>query len=956
MANNFRNILLLSGFNNYFNRVIKKYDDIASYESNSKSVSFASPLEINFNPADGVRTEVILNISEAVSESDYLLVIIPDTQEIESRWFILDCDRTRTNQYKVTLKRDVIADNYNEIINSPCYIEKGTLNENDPLIFNSEGMSFNQIKKDEILLQDLSRVPWIVGYISRDYLKPSDDPAKPTVAKTIKGRYNVNQASAINSSDLPWDFSIYPKIVGNTIGYKLKISSGSFIRIVAGSWAGETYTQEYQYTEETVLNYNAKGAYVDSNNTNNHPNAAQGTIQSYSATADFNFVSNNSRLINSLDVSDYISKKGLALATVPSDILAEQQIANATIAELLTYNNKIVKDGQRYYRLTVEQVTNSTYDYNEDNYTSLKNNFDAFISSWNSTYPNKTIQRAARKVILSAVFDGVRITTEAITQEDLTVTIPIQEHRIHLNDGPYDMFAIPYGNIHLTKAKVDCNKDSSLAIAFYAAAEMGSNVVYDLQLVPYCPCPEYISGAKILDENFGQEGFEYNYIKDTDNNVKSIMIWCANSSGTFNIDKNIKIKRPSHINVEDGNGIIDSATEVSFTNKLTNIGTYLATLTLKDVRFKTDKITSVENITIQDSTTPWDPAWTDNPTIDNHIAIKQNTELGILKISYENSTAPRGTSNVSFSFSAQWKITTVVYENPLNVDIKVSDACDMYRLVSPNYNGQFEFSLAKNGEINYFNVDYNYKPFSPYIHINPDFNRLYGKDWNDARGLICGGDFSLPMVTSAWTDYQVANKNYQNIFDRQIQNMNVSNEIAKQQAQIAAVAGTFTGTATGASTGAMAGMKAGPYGAIIGAAVGGAVGGIASGVGGAMDLANLEKAQKEAKSFATDMYNYNLQNVQAIPYSLAKTSAFTYNNKMWPMIEMYSCTDQEKSAFINKLKYNGMTVMKIDHIANYISGTEKRFIKGQLIRLDDIVNDSHMAYSIYEEISQGVYL
>ena len=45
-----------------------------------------------------------------MSESDYLLVIIPDTQEIESRWFILDCDRTRTNQYKVTLKRDVIAD------------------------------------------------------------------------------------------------------------------------------------------------------------------------------------------------------------------------------------------------------------------------------------------------------------------------------------------------------------------------------------------------------------------------------------------------------------------------------------------------------------------------------------------------------------------------------------------------------------------------------------------------------------------------------------------------------------------------------------------------------------------------------------------------------------------------------------------------------------------------------
>lgn len=947
MANNFRNIMLLSGFNNYFNRVIKKYDDIASYESNSKSVSFATPLEINFNPSDGIHTEVILNISEAVSESDYLLVIIPSTQEIESRWFILECERTRTNQYKLTLKRDVIADNYNEIINSPCYIEKGTLNENDPLIFNNEGMSFNQIKKEEILLQDTSRVPWIVGYIARDYLKDDTDP------KNISGKYNVIQSAAIDSADLPWDFSIDAKIVGNTTGYRLKLSSGSYNRIVSTVWAGQTYTKEYPYTEETVLNYNDKGEYIGASNTNNHPNVAQGNIQLYTASSDFNFVSNG-QLINSSDISDFISRKELNLSKVPADILAEQQVARATIAELLTYNNKIVVDGQRYYRLKIEQVEDPTYDYKESDYASLRNNFSNFISSWNSAYSNKTLTKAAKEVILSAIFDGVRITPEAITQETLNVNIPIQTNRIHLNDAPYDMFAIPYGNIHLKTANIDCNKDGSLAIAFYAAAEMGSGVVHDIQLVPYCPCPEYISGIKVLDESVGQEGFEYNYIKDSDGNIKSIMLWCANSSGTFNIDKKIEIERPSHTLTESDNGTIRDASYVTFNKKLNNLGIYVASLTLTDVRFKTQKILTVENLMVADGSS-WTPAWTDTPSMDA-VTFSQNMDTGTLTIRYFGSNAPRGLSTVTFGFFAQWEVDTVIYENALATDIKVSDACDMYRLVSPNYNGQFEFSLAKNGKVSYFNVDYNYKPFTPYIHINPDFNGLYGNDWNDARGLICGGDFSLPMITSAWTDYQVANKNYQNIFDRQIQNMDVTNEIAKQQAQIAAISGTFTGTATGASTGAMAGMKAGPYGAIIGAAVGGLTGGVASGVGGAMDLANLEKAQKEAKSFATDMYNYNLQNVQAIPYSLAKTSAFTYNNKMWPMIEMYSCTDQEKSAFINKLKYNGMTVMKIDNIANYISGLEQRFIKGQLIRLDDITNDSHMAYSIYEEISQGVYL
>lgn len=51
--------------------------------------------------------------------------------------------------------------------------------------------------------------------------------------------------------------------------------------------------------------------------------------------------------------------------------------------------------------------------------------------------------------------------------------------------------------------------------------------------------------------------------------------------------------------------------------------------------------------------------------------------------------------------------------------------------MSPNFNGQFEFSLAKNKQdITSFNVDYTYKPYAPYIHVNPIFNPdgLYGKD------------------------------------------------------------------------------------------------------------------------------------------------------------------------------------------------------------------------------------
>lgn len=52
------NILLLRGFNNYFNRIVKKYSSLADYKSNS--ASFLDLANINFNPNDGVATELII--------------------------------------------------------------------------------------------------------------------------------------------------------------------------------------------------------------------------------------------------------------------------------------------------------------------------------------------------------------------------------------------------------------------------------------------------------------------------------------------------------------------------------------------------------------------------------------------------------------------------------------------------------------------------------------------------------------------------------------------------------------------------------------------------------------------------------------------------------------------------------------------------------------------------------
>ena len=294
---------------------------------------------------------------------------------------------------------------------------------------------------------------------------------------------------------------------------------------------------------------------------------------------------------------------------------------------------------------------------------------------------------------------------------------------------------------------------------------------------------------------------------------------------------------------------------------------------------------------------------------------------------------------------------TVSDDVPETYKTKYINDCTMIRICSPNYNGLFEMNLAKNGgSITSFNVDMTLRPFNPYIHVNPDFNYLYGQDFNDVRGLVCNGDFSLGIINDAWNVYEIQNKNYQAIFDRQIQNMEVNNAINMNEALWGAFAGTVAGTGTGAIAGGVATKS--PYGAIAGAVVGG----FTSGIGGVLDIENLQKRQDEARSYAVDNYNLQLGNIRALPNSITKTSALTYNNKLFPFVEIYECSDVEREAYFKKIKYNGMSVRIIDEITNYLSEDSSNYFRGRLIRMTNISEDNHYVETINEELMKGVYI
>lgn len=98
-----------------------------------------------------------------------MLKIDEETEEIESRWFVLESVRLRGQQYRFTLRRDLVADFYDNIITAPIHIERAMVNSIDnPLLYNPEGFSFNQIKKEERLIKDGTDSAWYILYFKKN--------------------------------------------------------------------------------------------------------------------------------------------------------------------------------------------------------------------------------------------------------------------------------------------------------------------------------------------------------------------------------------------------------------------------------------------------------------------------------------------------------------------------------------------------------------------------------------------------------------------------------------------------------------------------------------------------------------------------------------------------------------------------------------------------------------------
>lgn len=298
--------------------------------------------------------------------------------------------------------------------------------------------------------------------------------------------------------------------------------------------------------------------------------------------------------------------------------------------------------------------------------------------------------------------------------------------------------------------------------------------------------------------------------------------------------------------------------------------------------------------------------------------------------------------------------------NTANFELECKQACGsndskkllnetkMWRLCSPNYASQFEFNISKlDKQAGPFSVDVSLKPYNPYIRVSPKFSDLYGTDFNDKRGLILAGDYSLPIASSSWANYELNNKNYEKTFNREIASLEFSNKWALAGDISNAVVGTAAGYALGAKS----------FGG-----VGGVVGGSLAAGGGILDIFQNQSLLKENLNKQKDLFNYQIDNIKAMPNTINKGTPLDINFKIWPVIEEYSASDEEIEQFKKYIKYRGMTADLVDTFENVKDykvdsafDFDYRYIELLPLELDDIGN-YQIAQFLSNELQSGIYI
>ena len=809
-------------FNNYYNRIIKRYDTIAEYTANATLLGKQE--NCNFVHGDGVNSNFTWNkLATDTDTPDY--VVVDDYKGNISRWFVTNSFKSRDRQDKLQLRRDLIADFYSDIVQySPCLIRKGYVPQDNPLIFNDEGVQYNKKKENEILIKDRSNCSYIVGFISN-----SSFATQETVHGTIKAdNYDYYYSSL---ADFP--FKNYVEGAGNTRTDSAKILTGNNDNAVyfslKYSWRLPGEGDNY----ETIFNNysNSKPSYYSSMYSNYA--GIGGTYYSpYGGT--FNNVVLEA--IPYPGITPHTDPHASYLSTLRSKLdfsyLVEQakrcfSIEPTDYADIMQFDGKKIKIDNIIYNVEVRSGTpsNTYVTYNAYNPTinSAFNNIITHINNnkpttgemsweWNIYYYHDQNRYQPSDLRVMASFEEKYLYfTEAVQQISTVVDTP--NNRTHLENTPYDMFVlINESGVSYKVGTDDFVSDHAtninIAQAICQASGTGS---FDIQIVPFNPLQSTIKA----DDKINFYDYDVHTIKDYQNNTVGHYVWCSSAEDKLIIEKN---------------------------------------------------------------------------------------ELKLLPTNYKK-----------------------------DYNLK------QYRLCSPNQESMFEFSPSMNYGVEKWRVSFNYRPYTSYIKVQPEWKGLYGNnEYNgktDFRGLVYNSSLCVTQLNDAWANYVSNNKNYQQLFDNQINTLTKQQEVQLSAMEETLGLRSFTGM---------------PIGSILRV------------IGGSKDIEMTRELNNIAITKMETDFKYQMDNVKSMPHTIKKLTNINEDTRVFPFIEIYSATEVEEQSFDLKMRWTGYTIMTSGVIDTYLQPGVETFIQADLIRLDlsrsEETADNHIASEIATELAKGIYL
>lgn len=813
--------LILLKYHNYYSR---KFDHCLKLQDyyDSGAIKIDQIKNYNFKLNNGINTSVILNDAinlESGIQADYLIEC-DSSNTIKSTWYIISLTKIRDNQYQLNLQRDVVNDYYSYYFNKDSLVSRCLLPESSKYIFNKENLSFNQIKKNEILLKDRSNCGWLVGYLPAKLTENEVNITAKILDSTSSTDYtyaNINQFTYANIAH-PFISNVQKiKTVGRSGGNAILID----FKLQDVLNEERIYRFIYDSDNQKIVRNDDKAKYNDvtiiKNFSTSYGNrlyqiSSSATTANYvitkSAPYDFDLIAGDIQyvLLNRL-----LTYKSTDITSSVIDYSSNYDLFQGRTAKVNNVNYKInlVKSGFGTDPVGVENTNiDSVF---EDTVIDLLNR-DVILD-----YATQLTQFNAGSIIPAVDYKTIYYNFDKLYSEIKTV-IPADSARQHCYDsGGFDIFCLPYSDDIDFDQSITSSKINNLAIANEIMTQFSGQSI-DLQILPYCPIINRVSYGSIDTANLSKSE-----IKEGDN-VIGYLFWL----NTANFELECK----------QGCGSNDSK--------------------------------------------------------------------------------------------------------------KILNETKIWRLCAPNYASQFEFNIAKLGkQAGPFTVDVSLKPYNPYVRVAPKFEDLYGSDFNDKRGLILAGDYSLPLASSAWANYELNNKNYEKTFNREIASLEFANKWSLAGDISNAIVGTAAGYALGAKS----------FGG-----VGGIVGGSLAAGGGILDIFQNQSLLKENLNKQKDLFNYQIDNIKAQPNTVNKGTPLDINFKIWPVVEEYSASEEEIEEFKKFIKYRSMTANIVDTFENVkdykvdsVFDFDYKYIELLPLELDDIGN-YQIAQFLSNELQNGIYI